>query len=271
MGNDRTPQICIGIPTLNGPARLARCLTAIRNHTPLEDFQAKVLVSDDFSREADLEENKQICSAFSVDLLTAPARLGVSQQWNRLTWHTNAAVVILMNDDVEVVPDWLEALAFSIRNNPHAGMIGLKAYQGVNSENFRPPPVHSYNEAVFERGTGMVSTTGFLFGFERKKHDAVGGFDPNFFAFYEEIDFGVRLLATGYPSYMLSYPIVIHQGGATTSDVRNIDAQKVIQESREKFKAKHGSIRTIRETLVEPLAGWPKPVQWNTMLKTWID
>lgn len=271
MKDVKDPEICIGIPTLNGPDRLIRCLSAIEKHTALGAFRARVIVSDDFSYERNLEDNKKICANFGVDLLFAPARIGVAQQWNRLTLHTQAELVVLMNDDVEVVQDWLEALAFSIRENPHVGMIGLKAYQGVNSQNFTPPPIHSYNESVLERGIGMVSTTGFLFGFERKKYDAVGGFDPNFFAFYEEIDFGVRLFSAGYPSYMLSYPIVIHQGGATTSDPKNIDARKVIDESRVKFKAKHGSIRTLRESMVEPKAGWPRPVQWNTMLKTWVD
>ena len=265
------PEILIGIPTLNGPERLARCLESIKMHTPLDLYGAYVLVSDDFSYERNLEENKKVCGNFGVDLLQAHARLGVAQQWNRLTLHTQAPIMILMNDDVEVVDDWLEALVFSIRGNPHAGMIGLKAYQGVNSLNFKPPPVYSYNEAVLERGVGMVSTTGFLFGFERRKYDAVGGFDPNFFAFYEEIDFGVRLLAAGYPAYMLSYPIVIHQGGATTSDPKNLDAQRVIRESRAKFKDKHGGIQELRRAMTDPEKAWPKPVHWNTMLKTWVD
>ena len=264
-------EILIGIPTLNGPERLTRCLEAIMRHTPLEAYRAKVLVSDDFSYERRLEENKKICANYGVDILQAPARIGVAQQWNRLTLHTPSPIVILMNDDVEVVGDWLEALVFSLRENPHAGMIGLKAYQGVTSGNFTPPPVHSYNEAVFERGVGMISTTGFLFGFRRELYDYVGGFDPNFFAFYEEIDFGVRLFGAGFPSYMLSYPIVLHQGGATTSDLRNIDAQKIMRESREKFKLKHGSIQALRKAMIDPIPGYPKPVQWNTMLKTWVD
>ena len=267
-----TPKILIGIPTLNGPERLARCLESIRRHTPLEAYNAQVLVSDDFSYRNNLEENRKVCHNFGVELVCpAQVRIGVAQQWNCLTRHTEAPVVILMNDDVEVVPDWLEALAFSILQNPHAGMIGLKAYQGVTSRNFTPPPVQSYNEAIMERGLGMISATGFLFAFERRKWEAIGGFDPHFFAFYEELDFSIRLLKEGgWWPYMLSYPVVIHQGGATTSDVRNLDSQKVLLESREKFKVKHGSIQAVRDhmgTLPAP----PKSVQWNTMLKTWVD
>lgn len=264
------PEICIGIPTLNGPERLMRCLEAIRKYTNLEKFKAQVVVSDDFSYEAELAENKKICANFGFDLLLAKARLGVAQQWGCLTRHTGASFMILMNDDVEVVPDWLDALAFSMRKNPWAGMIGLKAYEGVTSVTFARPPVPSYNEAIFERGYKMIASTGFLFGFPRLAYEAIGGFDPHFFAFYEEVDFGLRLLEAGWPSYMLSYPIVLHQGGATTSDKRNIQAEKVILESREKFVAKHsGSIEEVRSRLAEGY--WPVPKQWNTMLKTWVD
>lgn len=265
-----TPEICIGIPTLNGPVRLERCLESIRKYTNLDGLKARVVVSDDFSYESILAENKKICFNFGFDILMAKARLGVAQQWNCLTRHTSAPIMILMNDDVEVVPDWLEALSFSIRNNPHAGMIGLKAYEGVTSANFTRPLPASYNEAVLERGHKMVASTGFLFGFERSKYDVVEGFDPHFFAFYEEVDFGIRLHAAGWPSYMLSYPIVLHQGGATTTDPKNIQANKVMLESREKFAAKHGgTIAQVRDLMKE--GSYPNPVQWNTMLKTWVD
>lgn len=275
MSNE-SPKICIGIPTLNGPDRLDRCLASIFKHTPLKEYGAAVLVSDDFSYEKHMTENAKVCANYGADLLLAPARIGVAQQWNRLTLHTKAEIMILMNDDVEVVPDWLEALAFTIRHNPHVGMVGLKAYEGVNSKNFTPPPVQSYNEAVMEHGYGMFSTTGFLFGFERVKFDAIGGFDPNFFAFYEEIDFGFRLRNEGWPSFMLSYPVVIHQGGATTSDRKNVDAERVLLDSRAKFNAKHGSLSAVRAATVKAdlsrLGNLNLPrIQWNTMLKTWND
>lgn len=269
MSGAAGPEICVGVPTLNGPDRLARCLESVRRHTPMEALGAALFVSDDCSREGGLEANKRVCADYGVEMLMAQSRLGVAEQWNRLTRHTAAPIVVLMNDDVEVVPDWLQALAFTLRNNPHAGMVGLKGYQGVNSLNFTPPPVPSYNEAVMERGVGMIASTGFLFGFSRDKYDAVGGFDPGFFAFYEEIDFGARLLAMGWPSYMLSHPVVIHQGGATTSDRKNLDAQRVMAESRGRFKAKHGGIGPLRAAMAE--RDWPRPVQWNTMLGTWID
>lgn len=269
--NHSKPEVVIGIPTLNGPDRLRRCLRSIRINTPRSE-PFKVLVVDDCSTPENLQRNKDVIHEFGVEMITHDERFGVARGWNDLTRHTQAPWMILSNDDVEMVPDWYEALVFSLKNNPHAGMIGLPAYQGVNSSNFTPPPIKSYNESRMRRGVGMLSATGFLFGFERLKFNDVGGFDDQYFLFYEEIDFGVRLLKRGWPSYMLSYPTVIHQGGASTSDARNVpDTQGVMAESRERFKKKHGSIEVIRDGLVDPENGFPAPVEWNTMLKTWVD
>lgn len=268
--NEPNPEVLIGIPTLNGPDRLRRCLALIKSHTPCELYKVSVLVSDDHSTPENLEASKRVCGSFGVQMLMADIQLGVAAQWNRLTRHTSAPIVILMNDDVEVVADWLEPIVFSIKNNPHVGMVGLPAYTGVNTDKFTPPPVKSYNVSVLERGWGMPSSTGFLFGFSRRKFDEIEGFDPQFLAFYEEIDFGLRMLEKGWPSYMLSYPVVIHQGGATTSDPNNLpDAQKTMSESRDKFKRKWGGMRLIRTLITEQ--AWPATKNWNTMLKTWID
>lgn len=268
--NHPDPEVLIGIPTLNGPDRLRRCLRSIRLNTPRAE-PWKVLVVDDRSTPENLQRNKEVIHEHGVELLMHEERSGVAAGWNHLTRHTNAPWVILMNDDVEVVPDWYEALVFSLKANRDAGMIGLTAYQGVNSSNFTPPPVKSYNEARMQCGYKMFSTTGFLFGFERTKFDKVEGFDERFFLFYEEIDFGVRLLNQGWPSYMLSYPVVIHQGGASTSDTRNVpDPQGVMAESRARFKEKHGSIEAIRSKMEYPVTG-PVLREWNSMLKTWVD
>lgn len=267
--NHPTPDVLIGIPTLNGPDRLRRCLKSIRINTPrAEPF--KVLVVDDCSTPDNLQRNKDVIHEFGVEMIVHQERFGVARGWNDLTRHTQAPWVILMNDDVEVVPDWYDALVFSLKNNPHAGMIGLTAYQGVNTSIFTPPPIKSYNEAKMQWGHKMFSATGFLFGFERAKFDKINGFDDGYFLFYEELDFSVRLLKEGWPPYMLSYPVVIHQGGASTSDTRNVpDAQGMMAESRERFRAKHGSVGRVREEMAArpnvPL------VEWNTMLKTWVD
>ena len=73
---------------------------------------------------------------------------------------------------------------------------------------------------------------------------------------------------------MLSYPVVIHQGGASTSDSRNVqDPQAVMAVSRERFNKKFGSIQAVRDAVhaLDITRAPQQLVQWNTMLKTWVD
>ena len=261
--------VVVGIPTLNGPDRLARCMRSIAQHTPLEDCRVALVVCDDGSTPEHLDHNRRTAEAHGAVLLANEQRSGVAASWNRLAQYGinafGASVIVLLNDDVEVVPDWLEALVFSVRENPHAGMVGLNAWPGVTSENFTPPKCRDYNEATMVHGHGMLASSGYCFAFSAEKYLAVDGFDTRYFCFYEEVSFGVALLQKGWPSYMLAYPTVIHQGGATTSVPENIDANARLLESRAKFQEKWGGVKAQREILAGKR--WPECVHWNTGLK----
>lgn len=264
-----TPKdVVVGVPTLNGPDRLERCLKSVVKYTPLAELHAIIVVCDDGSDPEAVKINRKLSETYGAIFLANEKRLGVAASWNRLSRHgihkLGAKRVVLINDDVEVVQDWLEALVFSIRENQHAGMVGLNAWQGVNSENFTPPRPVDYNEATMTRGYGMLSTCGYCFAFNAEKYLSVGGFDERYFTFYEEIDFGIALLSRGWPSYMLTYPTIIHQGGATTSVPTNIDASARLLESRVKFHEKWGSVEAQRALISS--RKWPDCVSWNTTL-----
>ena len=261
--------VVVGIPTLNGPKRLDRCLCSVLAHSP----GARVIVCDDGSFPDELEANKAVVAAHGVPMLMNQARLGVAESWNRLTRHAaahfGAEVMALVNDDVEVVADWLDALLFSVSENPHAGMVGLSSWVGARSDIFSPPRTPDYYEATMRHGDGMLSSCGYCFAFSVEKFEKVGGFDSGYFCFYEEIDLGVSFLAHGWPSYMLDRPLVLHQGGATTSDQRNLDAPARLAQSRARFRSKWTSIAHQRELYSG--RQWSPARSWNTMLRNWVD
>jgi GT2 family glycosyltransferase len=258
-------KIFIGIPTLNGPDRLDRALRAIRAHTDLRDVA--VLVSDDCSTPENLELNKNAVHASGVEMLMSSQRLGVSQQWNRLVRHVpDAEICVLLNDDVEVVEDWLDVLAFSLARNPKLGMVSLRCETGVTSDNAVPRPRIDYSEARLLTGGGtLISSGGACFAFRRDDWQAVLGFDERYFCFYEEVDFGVALARErGLFSAFASYPVVLHMGGATVS--ANTDAPAVLLDSRARFAEKWGT--TLDQLRAEfSKRRVPPWVEWNTSWK----
>lgn len=249
-------KIAVGIATLNDAARLRRCLDSICRHAPTR-LPFRLLVCDDGSREDELEDNKHVVHGHDwlrehcgLEMLMNEARLGIPKTWNRLVQHQHADVHVLLNDDVEVVEHWLDVLSYSVSENERVGMVGLNAFLRrapscgcglAAAVGAIRPPLIDYREAKLSDGGGtLLSSSGFAFAFRRDVYDEVGGFDERYFAFYEEVDFGVSLRERGYGSYIASYPIIEHGIGQTTSDKRNMDAEACMAESRAKFREKWG-------------------------------
>lgn len=253
----------IGVPTLNGPDRLQRCLSAVFAHTDLSD--AVVLVADDGSSAQCLEANRSVVDRYGVEMLMS-GRLGVAAQWNRLVRHVGADVPVLVNDDVEVVPDWLDVLVFSVEENLHAGMVSLNCRVGGVKPPVEPFLPLDYHEACLMSGGGrLLSAGGACFAFRREAFEQVGGFDERFFLFYEEVDFGCSLRQAGYYHYIASYPNPYHLVGATTS---TLDAHVYLRESRMKFREKWGGMPDeVRARFARDSAPAPACVEWNSQMK----
>jgi len=273
-------RVLVGIPTLNNPPCLARCLAAIDEATTFDDYDVKLLVADDCSTSENLETNKHLIhrherlrNAGKLEMLMSQERSGIAKTWNRLVRHQAADVVVLMNDDIEVVPDWLDVLVYSVVQNPYAGMVGLNAYVGVTKDRAVPSHRHEYCEATLHDGGGeLLSSFGPIFAFSREHYDRVQGFDERFFVFYEELDFGVRLaLEQGLVNYIASYPLVFHAGGATLSEPKNLDAAAELAWSRELFMSKWGqTLDSLRARIASIHAtSTMHPREWNTQIKVW--
>jgi GT2 family glycosyltransferase len=282
MTTQAKTKVTVGIPTLNGADRLQRCLWSIATCTDLDGV--RVLICDDGSRPEVLQDVRNVVEGVrmkfpSLELLENGTRRGIAKSWNRLARHyADAEVIALLNDDIEVVNDWLDVLVFSVMENPKAGMVGLNSYCALMKtqhaslfppdtlEHVRIPRV-DYREAHLMSGGGkLLSSQGPIFALRRSAFDAVGGFDERYVCFFEEVDLGVSLRKAGYFHYMSNYPLVYHMGGATTSDPKNMDAQADLANSRAKFLEKWGqSMSEIRRDFGPA----PVAVEWNSQIKNW--
>lgn len=274
--------VLVGIPTLNGPDRLQRCLDSIAECTP-DLTGVKVLVCDDGSTEDNLKLNKdaiqraeRLRERAGLEMLINAGRMGISKSWNRLARHEPHDVVILLNDDVEVVNDWLDVLVYSVAENKHLGMVSLNAYVGVTKgqlaavcpdlpEHVRSPRIDYREARLLDGGGSLLASNGFAFAFRREVYDIVGGFDERYFCYYEELDLGVSMIKRGYRHAIASYPIVYHMGGATTSDEQNMNAQTQMLISRGLFLEKWGT--TPEHIRREVTVIVPATRTWNTQLK----
>jgi GT2 family glycosyltransferase len=268
--------VLVGIPTLNGSARLKRCLESIAECTRFGSFECvTVLVCDDGSTEEDLVLNKNVIHDASrrvpgLEMLVNGKREGIASSWNKLVRHRDSDIVVLINDDIEVVEHWLDVLVYSVAENSIAGMVGLNSYVGAIKAQTQPPLRVDYNEAALQFGGGtLLASHGPIFAFRREAYNLVGGFDERYFCFYEELDFGVSLHKKGLRHFMASYPIVYHMGGATNSDPRNLIAREELERSRAKFIDKwKATPEELRQAM--PLERKPPFLnEWHVQRNNW--
>jgi GT2 family glycosyltransferase len=250
----------VGISTLNGPERLARCLQSIREETRWDRLgPCKLLVCDDCSTGENLEHNRRIvCDEYrdlqqlaGLEMLMNTERSGIAASWNKLARHQLSDVLVLLNDDIEVSRDWLEVLVYSVMENRRAAMVALNSYVGLTRSDItelhpgaarhRLFPRLDYVESQLLSGQGeLLTSLGSAFAVRTEVYDEVGGFDERYFCFYEELDFGVACCKAGYAHYNATHPVLFHMGGATTSDGRNLSASREFARSRAAFRAKWG-------------------------------
>lgn len=263
--------IIIGIPTLNGPNRLERCLRSIFSSTDKLLKESQIFVLDDCSTVDLLEQNKIICARFGVELLMHQNRMGVSKSWNDLVKHKVADVNILINDDIEVTNYWLSPLYYNLMNNLWLGVIGYQAFEGPNRYNGNQIfPSYVESKLLFGNTLSpLLSCKGFAFGFRREDFDLIGGFDEQYFCFFEEVDFNLSLMVKLQKrNAIISYPILYHGGAETTTKITDIDI--IFKESKVKFENKWNlkweDLHTKNLLEVPPIGDIN---EWNSNIYVW--
>ena len=255
--------ILIGIPTYNGGGgRLDAQLANIRQRTP-DSVPHRVVVCDDSGRLEHSSQVRDVCARYGVDVVVHATNRGVPTAWNTLVRSDpECDAVVLLNDDILVAPDWLAPVDYAVRSNPGVASFGLNCYFIDQSDvpailasrtaRVAPLNVH-YRGGVLIRDERfpappdppdhppgrVMCPTGCAFAFRRVVWELVGGFDERYFAFYEETDFGVACATHGLPSFVLPHPADnYHLWSATFASAPEIDAGRVMRESRAAFVAK---------------------------------
>jgi N-acetylglucosaminyl-diphospho-decaprenol L-rhamnosyltransferase len=159
------------------------------------------------------------------------ANVGVAQ--------TDTELVLISNPDIVWRPRALDELIDATARWPQAGAFGplilTPAGEIYPSARTVPSLGRGTGHAVFgwwwpsnpwtqayrrERGAPVEGPTGWLSGscllVRRPAFDAVGGFDPDYFMYFEDVDFGERLGKLGWQSVYVPRAVVEHTGGHAT-------------------------------------------------------
>ena len=149
--------------------------------------------------------------------------------------------ILVANPDAALQPDTIASLLAVAGESPRAGALGprLTDEAGLVYPSARELPAlrTGIGHALFAnrwpsnpwsrryRGEGRASTesfreTGWLSGalllLRREAFEEIGGFDDAFFMYFEDVDLGQRLAASGWSSLYVTSATAVHTGASST-------------------------------------------------------
>jgi N-acetylglucosaminyl-diphospho-decaprenol L-rhamnosyltransferase len=197
---------------------------------------------------------------------------------------TRAPVVVVCNADVRFVPGSVAELAARLEEHHDVAAVGpaVTYPDGRPQASARrlPAPATAIGHAVLSRlWSGNPWTvryragdtdparpreadwlSGCCLALRREAFDAVGGFDPGYFLYVEDVDLGVRLRAGGWRLRYEPSARVVHEVGASTGTRRRAWSLTTHARSLDRFYGRHLATtparRLARPFLRLGLAGW---------------
>jgi len=189
------------IPNFNGGELLARALESLRGQTSGVD----VVVVDNGSSDG---SDAMVAERFpEVALLRLGENLGFGAALNRAVAAHPGDPLILLNNDAEAEPTFVEALLDRLGDGVDsvAGVLvqerdpGLIDSAGVVADATLMGFDHLHGEplAALAEAPDPLGPTGGAALYRHDAFTAVGGFDERIFLYYEDLDLALRLAARG--------------------------------------------------------------------------
>ena len=221
----KLPLVSIIIVTWNSASNLTSSLSALSRQT-FQNFE--IVLVDNGSTDGTLDALKW--EQFDLDMVVErlDRNLGFAAANNLGAQRARGRWLVLLNTDAFPEPNWLEQLLRAANNNPLYASFSSRQLQAESPE-FLDGAGDSYHVSglAWRNGLSYPSheyglDTKELFGpcaaaamYLREAFLEVGGFDEDFFSYFEDIDLGFRLQLKGYRCLYVPEAVVHHIGSAT--------------------------------------------------------
>jgi len=130
-------------------------------------------------------------------------------------------ILVLISNDIEVEPDWLEELVEIFNKDPLVGIIQCNVHRLYNKDlsdsglNYLDRFGYSYGFQPKNKPTEVFFAEGMAFAFRRKLTNDIGLLDEFYFMEYDDMDYSWRARIAGYKVVLAPKSIVYHAGGGT--------------------------------------------------------
>lgn len=227
------PTVSVIVLNYNGLRHLDACLSSLLA-LDYPAGQVELLLVDNGSTDQSLEFVAERFPRVRVHRL--PSNVGFAAGNNAGAEVATGEYLAFLNNDTRVDPAWLRELVRSIQEDAGRNVIctGAKMLDWEGREidfvggvmNFHAfgyqlsygLPVAA-EPAAYQRKRDLLFACGGAMLIQADVFRESGGFDPDFFAFFEDVDLGWRLWVMGYRVTLTPTAITYHKGHGTASGI----------------------------------------------------
>jgi GT2 family glycosyltransferase/glycosyltransferase involved in cell wall biosynthesis len=216
------PTISVVIVNLNGQEYLERCITSLLNQDyPAE--QVEIILVDNASTDGSLA---YVAAHFPmVKVIPNTTNTGFAPAVNQGADAATGRYLALINNDAYADSQWLSAMLATLDRYHEKGVVcvgatildwqgeridfagGGASFYGFGHQFFVNLPFHAKQHTEQD----MLFACGGAMLVDRRLFLDIGGFDPTYFAYFEDVDFGWRLWLAGYRVVLSPAAIVYHR------------------------------------------------------------
>ncbi len=265
------PLVSVIIPLWNGADYIEQAIQALlaQSYTRFE-----ILVIDNGSTDGggDRVSARFAAQEFpQLSVWSQPQNLGFSGGCNVGAAQARGEVLIFLNQDTVVDPQWMKALLAALAD-PTVGVAGCKIRYPDGRLQHAGGVIqwptgqtahlgqHESDDGRWDQAGPVDFVTGAAMALRRAVWDQVGSFDEGFFpGYYEDTDYCLRVRAAGYQIWYEPKASLIHQESTTISD-RDL-AWRFYHRGRLRFVFKHLPPQQLAEFAAAELAQWPQILQ----------
>ncbi len=244
------PAISVLIPAYNGARWIAETLNRLAGAAGGLAFEAIVVDN------ASADGTTAICRAIpGVRVLRNETNRGFSHAANQAAAASQGRILVAVNQDLHLQPGALKAVhGFLASSNSIVG--GALSFQdGAEQPSSGPFPtlagtlwrmtlprrIRKYDLSRHRSGEAQPVDwiTGAFIGFRRELFDQVGGFDEDYFMYYEDVDFCLRARRAGFRSYCLPAAKAVHLHPFSSRDDAPDWLRQEVRFSQVRYFSKH--------------------------------
>ena len=238
MTTKSTDRPVLVIPNLNGGDDLLAAVASLQK----QSVRPHVIVVDNASTDGSAEKAQQKFP--DIELIKHTENKGYAGGVNaglRQAMQIGATYAGVFNDDATAQPGWLEKLVQTLDKNPKLGAATGKVLHAdgkildstsdyLTSWGLPYPRGRGEEDkGQYDHQTDIVSPSGAATLYRVDALKETGLFDEDFFAYYEDVDLGLRLQLSGWKAAYVPEARVYHAIGMTSSKMKGFTTYQTMK------------------------------------------